>query len=670
SATRHCVDPYTDRYSTFNSTLNSLVITPPPPNLESTGTAIPNWIYNETNDFNANSFEIKFRVSGKQADGGESWLEIFTHAMPDGIHFRRGLIPESVDRPADIDFQTRNSGEEHTSIKISGFSWYWPTFIKLDKTFSLEDITLDYGGTGTGDASCQPHLQNRADSTYDLSWRFVIAARKNIKAILEPMDSAENKWKPEPGDIREYKLTLEDINPDEVAAVRFTLLDTSEHEGVATNAGNHLLNDACPDCTLGRKTEAWARQAFTKNWSGEDSPVSRLYTHYNECPIGSLPDMFFRNSDNPGFDMGEDAVSENLQYTVSQQITLEDVTSDVISARVCVKDAAASAKMKAEIKIAGIWYLADTRGTTADTDGKNLLIPLDRDEDGLQDGWEEEWSVTDPDSDDDTHQDALHTGDGLTAFEEYRGIYSDGRHYRLSPLEKDIFVYDYAGCFYPHLRTLVPRFLDQKLHLREMQGDEFRDDLINYTNTDHKAGDQYILVLMTHDQNPELTMGLSVGVASHIGPPTEDHNTIVLRDYRDASRTGYYGWEESEEDQNDTAGTLGHEIGHNLNLLHHGQYEGIRNIPGEGRSWVACLQGQHSGDRDCFMTYRSARYFIAMVRVPENFEAFYDRGRVQEYSDPKGNRLYFCKTRTGSGLCGETAEGRGECLSRVKVKSY
>lgn len=87
-----------------------------------------------------------------------------------------------------------------------------------------------------------------------------------------------------------------------------------------------------------------------------------------------------------------------------------------------------------------------------------IILPMDSDNDGLPDAWENAhagfnpfnshtFSSTDLDgvADIDTSLDNTYTGDGLTNFQEYRGIIFDPNnasayHKRLSPLRKDLFV--------------------------------------------------------------------------------------------------------------------------------------------------------------------------------------------------------------------------------------
>ena len=89
-------------------------------------------------------------------------------------------------------------------------------------------------------------------------------------------------------------------------------------------------------------------------------------------------------------------------------------------------------------------------------DPKNMTymwVPWDYDEDRLPDKWEKD--QTDPDSltryafdtddDDDPHTPSSNTGDGLYAFEEYRGFQCKGSWSRIDPKKKDLFIRSPVG---------------------------------------------------------------------------------------------------------------------------------------------------------------------------------------------------------------------------------
>ena len=61
---------------------------------------------------------------------------------------------------------------------------------------------------------------------------------------------------------------------------------------------------------------------------------------------------------------------------------------------------------------------------------------MDQDRNGLADRFEEVFKAHDPNQDDETEPGASHPGEGLTAFEEYRRVHSQGMFFRPSPTRR------------------------------------------------------------------------------------------------------------------------------------------------------------------------------------------------------------------------------------------
>ena len=139
-----------------------------------------------------------------------------------------------------------------------------------------------------------------------------------------------------------------------------------------------------------------------------------------------------------------DQIGGEAAWTVpenGQKATTKDPAASA-TVRVYSLDYGAYGKIKASADIAGKTYPAIT------VDGKGFFasIPLDEDADRIADKWEKD--VTDPDDltalstdtdEDDSWGVVKHTlkGDGLTAYEEYRGFLVQGVHYRTNELPDD-----------------------------------------------------------------------------------------------------------------------------------------------------------------------------------------------------------------------------------------
>jgi len=73
-----------------------------------------------------------------------------------------------------------------------------------------------------------------------------------------------------------------------------------------------------------------------------------------------------------------------------------------------------------------------------------LTLPKDEDDNSIADEWQRKNGVSScgGDSDDDQRPEGRGPGDGLSVYEEYRGLRVQGKHQRLDPKIKDLFVYD------------------------------------------------------------------------------------------------------------------------------------------------------------------------------------------------------------------------------------
>jgi hypothetical protein len=177
---------------------------------------------------------------------------------------------------------------------------------------------------------------------------------------------------------------------------------------------------------------------------------------------------------------------------------------------------------------------------------------------------------------------------------------------------------------------------------------------------------------------PQVDMTDAAGLASRVGPPTREANTVIIdtthadyvtRDPADTTLEDLLSGDTGTTELDHFAMVISHELGHDMNLPHHG--EGERYAEADGRrGWVACIGGEHSGERDCIMRYNNATWFIDMDWVPQTtLGRWLSSGELVEYPDPMGNRTFFCNTTAGSDCCGDAVEG-GNCLDHLDVRSY
>ncbi len=581
----------------------------------------------------------------------------------------------------------------------------------LANGFKLDEFEISGGFTDEGANSgnhCS-YVGNDRHFVFDVSFRF--AAIQHM-ATLEAKDEDEAAWMPVPAETRDYVVKLHDLEPDEVEAVRFTLDGSSKHPGVATNAVAHLVGSA-DDCIQYQEIEQ-ERIALKFH----DIPIFRAHDYYVECAVDFIEDIYFRQPDNPGFEWDEVETLEGLRYPISQQITREDPEEEEIVVRVAVMDSAASVRLRAEIKVGGIWHKVEAEGATAVIDRgiDYLMLPLDKNGNSIHDDWEKKHGIKEVREDSDTHEGDENPGDGLTAFEEYRGFFlltnmdiPVGEPTRTDPTKKDIFVQDYSGEYEPYLESVKEKFARQDLHLWMVSAGEMKGEVVNYNKTDHKQGDQYVIVIMDSlsDQlmadaelkrkipnykgyiTDEILSWNFAGKASHVGPPTRKHHTVVMNPYhefRDGKIRKSLGPH--------TVGTLAHEIGHQINIPHHGNIDiqaqmvtvcdqgGAVYVGSETINWIRCDNkqreelayvavkgGQHSGNIYSFMTYRNAWYFC---EGPESYSCI--RRPLKKFPRELVNRQIFSPDQQGTGF-NSNGQWAGDAttvgdLPRLRVKSY
>ncbi|KIX14700.1 hypothetical protein [Dethiosulfatarculus sandiegensis] len=683
--TRHCVNPKSSIYSNFNGNLSRVLNNPAPPNNESTDTSIPQWIYGASSNFLADVLRFSFKVRSRLSAGGKAWLAIDAYALVNGT--RSGKTTSRPDLGKIFFTQDPNRAEEHISIRGGRASWRLPGLIEVKRDFSLEDISLNVTGSSEVNVEhCAQAYVQESDENWHLKYRFIVAAQKRVSAVLRAEDKDAETWLPEPDQVRSFTLELVEPTFEEVEAVRFVLENTSTNPGVATNAGNHLLYDQCPDCTLPKEPEIYFHNTDFSHDDGSAYPVRRSYVHYNHCPIDDLPDAFFSEKKNANLDLSDQGVKKNLRCQVSQSAKLEKLGSSTIPVKVTIKDGAACTTLKAEVKVAGVWHPALAKGPAANRDETHILIPNDQDHDQVADAWQKDHAYQSPDEDLEILSGGRNQGDGLSLWEEYRGLLVGGDFLRTDPARMDVFVHDYAGQYLTYLDQVADLYAAQGLDLRRVYGDEHKEDVVNYQDSAHKNGDQYLISVMALSQCPGLDFGKALGRA-YDSPPLASANTVIINDdiFRSLGIARTLGQVLSGQDPEGTSrtrvGVLAHEIGHNLDLPHHG--EGDREIrhsligsggaKKEAEIWVACQGGEHSGDPNCFMRYNCADYYLERDFVPQSWlmqKALGIKKELKPFSEQDyGAENCFCTQKNGSGPCGNATTG-GECLRNIKVRSF
>jgi hypothetical protein len=313
-----------------------------------------------------------------------------------------------------------------------------------------------------------------------------------------------------------------------------------------------------------------------------------------------------------------------------------------------------------------------------------LALPKDENTNHIADWWEHwfELKNTAPEADDDkTPLGEGHDGDTISLYEEYRGFRVQGKHERLSPEMKDVFIYDRDSLglgYYGETGLQTHRVSRQELTRIAGDGNTWT---VNGNHGSHSLGTAWALRLVRYAIG-EGAVGETEG-----GPGVPSKIEEVRIDtVRIAVAAGPYADAELKS-------TIAHELGHATNIWHHG--DGLdyaiagdvllRRKDGTTKNFVCaskdCFQaavqhGAFSGDDRCIMRYDSTDFYedpggncewtVGRRKV---------RGRRYGY-DPPGT--IYCETRKGSGVndttkppnkAGDTSPDRGECKYKFCVNS-
>lgn len=145
------------------------------------------------------------------------------------------------------------------------------------------------------------------------------------------------------------------------------------------------------------------------------------------------PDLEIPSSYNRGMEIGSDSLSAKTKGEV-------DEATIVIRA----KDFGAHGRLTATVKLVTPKGEVDVRAMYEKLGTFHVSIPQDEDDNYIADQWQREQHLTACDGleDEDYKPEGATKGDGLSLYEEYRGFMLEGKHERLNPRKKDLFIYD------------------------------------------------------------------------------------------------------------------------------------------------------------------------------------------------------------------------------------
>jgi len=239
----------------------------------------------------------------------------------------------------------------------------------------------------------------------------------------------------------------------------------------------------------------------------------------------------------------------------------------------------------------------DYTGTLSGTSNTFARIPKDDNDNKMPDaGWTAESAQineanTAPASDQDNNPAGNGTnGDGLTDFEEYRGVYVRGNHKRLNPFQKDLFIDSDMSVNIGYANNLPVT----KHWVSASELDSNRYINFNYTNSGFGGNIQAHInqrgVLVRQVVGDALVFG-----ATTCGAPCNPNTTTVsqifvdvIRSFTPPDKTPAANNPPSDPpDDNAFKQVTGHEIGHTIGVGHY-DYNGTRlTVMVNGFSWAA-----------------------------------------------------------------------------------
>jgi hypothetical protein len=355
------------------------------------------------------------------------------------------------------------------------------------------------------------------------------------------------------------------------------------------------------------------------------------------------PDLILDASENDYFIQGQ------LQAAKGKDAGRQDTLS------VMALDAGAVGKLRAYMIIDGVPYQAKVK----DTGDYFLSLPMDTNPQNLIADAAEQNDGAAFDSDvDNTPAENGETGDGLTAYEEYRGfVVAGGSHVRTDSKRKTIFVRNRYGHYWLAYRLLGLEAYDIEEDQLPPANAITKPGYINYFHEDYGGNtvhtrDQYV-VIMKQSFLPRVFGADAYCTGLH--PPAEGRQDVkILPEFmlrKSAARHPEIPFDEY------LRRLIDHELGHRIGIDHHGNLDKKKYTDDDGRwwGWVALRGGQHSGDEDCLMRYHIAWGYLDLP------------GIVVEHDFPVRGGDY-CSEVKADEVCG-LPDVRPACRQQFWIKS-
>jgi hypothetical protein len=346
-------------------------------------------------------------------------------------------------------------------------------------------------------------------------------------------------------------------------------------------------------------------------------------------------------------------------------------------------------------------------GKLAETEETEILLPKRRSGSFVADHWLQSHNAVGLPDDDDTDPYPVgdgHGGDGLSLYEEYRGFVQNGEHFRGDPNRKDFFIRDTIGGRTKAGIALFARATDDgrfgglNVHHEFLESEWDATNVINFNARTHHLVDQHGIYVIPG------SLEFISRVNALNGQPGLPRNIESLELSQSWMR-GLQSWSDvlpgvSPNDYYDA--TTAHELGHTVNVWHHGERDrdgrwsiqhdddgsplqdddgffivresligrdgnphvwghvelrlesGTRVLPRrlQRHGWMmfslGLEHGQHSGDDSCVMRYVSATGYPLHNSSVVRYVILDSMVHGQGYGERPGNT--FCTSPDGTGV--------------------
>jgi hypothetical protein len=286
--------------------------------------------------------------------------------------------------------------------------------------------------------------------------------------------------------------------------------------------------------------------------------------------------------------------------------------------------------------------------------------------------------------------DNSHDGDGLTAYEEYRGVIAEGKYRRLDPNKKEVGIQATKADF--NLFNEGIGWFKNASNLEPVRFDFDRNEIapdgrLNKNGKTNHSFDQYAIYILNGGLGGDGTLGATYSRSKpHI--PANVISIIIDWNYIQPSYLRRANAAKPEilkfTLQEYQAQTVAHELGHAVNIPHHGADDPkdfaidsndriiYRNgnlmdpLPNSLRNIGDSIGTVEGGNISCMLNYYpyfSWAHTIAGGRNIYNQEPLLSIGRI------------FCKSENGTGInatklyFGKAGKDKGNCFGKIQLKN-